>query len=77
MKTDQELLLPVEGIDADDGIINRRRFQDEEQSLLSQDVVDDNVFPEAVLLEELPWFKRPSVRESNYLSFGALYSYMD
>jgi len=77
MKTDQELQLPVEDIDADDEVINRRIFQDEQQSLLSQDDVDDSFFPEAVPLEQLPWFKRPSVRKSNVLSFEALYPYMD
>jgi len=69
--------LPVEDIDADDGTINRRRFQDEKQSLLSQDGVDDNVFPEAVPLEELPRFKHPSVRKSNVLSFESLHYYID
>jgi hypothetical protein len=61
-----QLVLAVEDVDSEGGILNRRRWEDDnEQSPLLRDVLEDgdlgNGFKSS-LSESVPWWKKPSVR---------------
>lgn len=69
MKKDQELLLAVEDIDSEGAVFNRRRLEDEDQSPLIGDdsslIDSDDTSLKSTPLDQLPWYRRPSVRTSN------------
>jgi hypothetical protein len=69
---DSQLVLAVEDLDPGNGNINRRRYdEDEESPLLRSDLVRDGEFDcflDPISLERLPWYTRPSVCRPRYCS---------
>ena len=65
LKEDQ-VILAVEDIDSEAGVINRRRYeQDEHSPLLAIGTGEENDFDgpfKPILLDSLPWYRRPAVR---------------
>jgi hypothetical protein len=70
---DSQLVLAVGDLDSNNGNINRRRFdEDEESPLLSDELGREGEFDcflDPVSLERLPWYSRPSVSHPKYWSF--------
>jgi hypothetical protein len=62
LKKDQNLLLAVEDIDPDGGLLNRRRLEQDEQSPLLSDGEDVQGALNLDAWENMPWHKRPSVQ---------------
>jgi len=68
---DSQLIIAVEDLDSDNGNINRRRYdEDEESPLLRNELgreAEFDCFLDPVSLERLPWYTRPSVCYFKYL----------
>lgn len=66
---DSQLVLAVEDLDSDSGSVNRRRYDEGEESPLLRNGFGNNegefdCFLDPVSLERLPWYTRPSVSQS-------------
>jgi hypothetical protein len=61
---EDDVVLMIEEIDSEGGVINRRRLEEDEESPLlrtDESTHDDWEGPKSPGLTDLPWYKKPSV----------------